>query len=485
MMNGIVFVLFIFAVCAKELKHLTIVHRHGARLPAEVVAGQLNWDHADLTDQGKDMCLKLGQFTRDRYSAFLPTALESVTTASRATDYDRTRQSGAMVLKGLYPGQNDYPILKYLPNSMEFLLRFKTPSVGLKRSDNDAGVYADMEKMINKTMTPADLSDVGASINQAALCSSTPSLCLLLAHEFAMSNYANGQPMNPLWAKHLNYDKWMAYYYHHTEAYLADEQFRDNVGGNGYRLLQDILNTPKSKPTIKVSHYSGHDNTMIGLYATLGVLKYGDEESTRNIPNFAETIYFEQYDDNTISIVWGYPNQLAGSNHSMQVWPLEVSCMSTMKAVYSASTCPIDDFRRYLDAYQAPKSPDTTCYGDPRDLETYGCLATNTTPGKVCLTYRTACPIQACPPNTFLDTRNNYMCITTSSTNVSPKPSSSNSTDDGETMNKPLSTGAALGIAGGCVALVIIFLVVVYRSREETRRMSEINKDIGESMLPR
>jgi len=476
-MNPILLFAFLWITVseAAKLKTLGILHRHGARLPAEIRHGGLSWAHADLTEPGKDMLVKLAESIRERYKDFLPKSYNPNKMYSRATDYDRTRQSGTVFLNKLFPGPDDLPFETYLSDAEEFNLRFKTPSQKLHRTYSEPKVYSTLKSTILREFGQEKINAVGETLVKAGakdantLCADRPDLCFLLAHEYAMSNFANGEFLDPSWKESYdNFDRWVAYCYHYTEAFPGSPEYMQQIGGNGYRVMMEFIEA-SNKGTI-LHHLSGHDESLIGAYTTLGTLSYGDDRSRFNTPNFAETILLEFYDDNSVALWRSYPNQSFGSDHAYLPWmALNMLCTDTeQRTSNTINICSLEAWRRYLEAWQKPMgSGDSLCFRDATDMALSQCDQVNQRAGEPCLDFRMRCPKQACPPGSYLDVNNGYLCYR------SPPAS------------RPLPPATKLGVACAITVIVVFgtavgILVFLKIRKASSLRWSTVGQDTVE-----
>lgn len=96
----LVFMAFATALCAKELKMITMLARHGARYQE---AANIDERHkGQLTNNGMRMCYLLGSYVRSRYPEFFPTSFNFNENYVLASGINRTQQSAQAFMLGLY-----------------------------------------------------------------------------------------------------------------------------------------------------------------------------------------------------------------------------------------------------------------------------------------------------------------------------------------------------------------------------------------------
>lgn len=101
-----------------KLRHVSIIHRHGARTPKHIPAklfselkqninvANCSLQPEELTIIGERMCKSFGNWIRRQYcerDGFLPATYNQKVLAVRSTDKHRTQASAKFVMQGLYP----------------------------------------------------------------------------------------------------------------------------------------------------------------------------------------------------------------------------------------------------------------------------------------------------------------------------------------------------------------------------------------------
>ncbi|VEN51235.1 unnamed protein product [Callosobruchus maculatus] len=121
--------------CDDESKLLSFlqIFRHGARTPMlfyneDPYKDSSYWDglkSGQLTEEGKQQLVELGQYIRQRYTDFIPKNYSDKYLTVTSVSSQRNKESAASYLKGLFPEEDDLSNAIHVDNSV--LARFLDP----------------------------------------------------------------------------------------------------------------------------------------------------------------------------------------------------------------------------------------------------------------------------------------------------------------------------------------------------------------------
>ncbi|XP_063909786.1 venom acid phosphatase Acph-1-like [Zophobas morio] len=285
----------VFAVSSLQAKEQTLqlVHvffRHGSRTPehkhvypTDPYDAQTFWPmgYGALTNKGKQMSFKLGDILRQRYDSFLgdlyvPEMVEAV-----STDFDRTKASLLLVLAALFPpapAQRWSDSLPWMPipihfdkDRYDYTLRRPTHycpayvkeleevllSDDIQRQTKQ---YRDLFKYIEEH-TKIKIDNTGDAFNVYQTLNAEANMNLTLP-EWSKTVYP--EPLQTLAGLQCNFENY--------NAILKTL--------NGGRMLGVILkhmidksNRALSPAERKIYLYSGHENNVVNILATLNLFK--------------------------------------------------------------------------------------------------------------------------------------------------------------------------------------------------------------------
>lgn len=403
--------------------------------------------------------------------------------ASRSTQISRTIQTGLAMLStftGLEVPQsnntsssspswqlqdaNQLPYLDHMsPMSSDFLLAFASnfPARQLTAASYWKTFFNNSDGKVETALGgPAEVAKLQALFPE--VCASQGLvMCALYAEDLAQCQFSNGgipQELLELFPGLLRLQmelNQMTLGFDKNNSSSSSSAPFAPAGAVGYPLASRMLTnarevldqfqTPMDDyRSTQLLHYSAHDNTIVGLWAALGILRNGDPNTTLWVPRFAQTVILELYTDGNVSFVWGLPELAAGSSFSFdplhRFEALELQCQRAAATgeeavVYRATECPLQELIAFVEEYSSPTDPwvraqsssltsssllssslqssssgsssgaaaAAACYVPPAMYQELCGTGQDQTVSHACRTYRQACPLVACGPAAVLN----------------------------------------------------------------------------------
>lgn len=419
---------------ASVIKQLAVVHRHGARNPVPTVnasalcpGGAANC--GILTLQGKQMLNNLGKHLRNAYNETIQPATyyDPDVVHTQSTDVDRTIQSAGCLLHGLFSSLEGtanqvYPVIhtQEIQRETELLVWDGWPALLLWSFATQKPFFAMVDEAILNIISPVQLAAIGEEIGLMEECDPrSPGFfafqCAIDAEDFYSYSLTVGTagklPITAQFYPQLEacLETYNRYAMGKFDQITNGGKFEAAVGTYGYYLMQDILQqfmTPSWSATApdaggrRLSHYSGHDITLMPLTNTLG-------NTTMLNPPFGTAIVFEEWgpegddtvDNAFIAVKFGLAGQTPESNYEYEFTNFTLTCINSSGNTYtSADGCPLMDLVRFVET-RGPQSPMGICYANQSTLEAINCtVCMPAPPNTYCSYYRSMC-IDACGPN--------------------------------------------------------------------------------------
>lgn len=423
-----------------ELVLVQLVHRHGARSALPPVNASIVCPRGCglLNLQGKDMLLHTGSYLAARYNGSRPeispapffatatypsgTTYDVREVYSRSTSLSRTLQSGAGLLKGLFPNASEYFPAIHTVEFMqdELLLVDVIPTYHIYQSLQMPQLSQRLAEFAEPMFPQAAFSQMAQDFHMEGLCSDAGNYitCILGMQDIA-ATYNSLGVLNAIsttaaqYFEQLNLCRrtWNSYFF----PFNASDPVQRQRGSLGQNLAQRMLSNMRAamKPANdsatlgkKLMHYSAHDTTVMPFVATLG-------NNHLMLPPFGQLYLLDLMRNTTdgtyhVRAAQSVPGQEPDtlSNISESVLPLY--CMKEgTNVVYTVTsitgTCPFDDFERFINA-SLPLSPAGLCYLEPAVLAQIECDTTGVAPlaNSTCFFYRNYCPQYSCPPGSVV-----------------------------------------------------------------------------------
>lgn len=435
-----------------QLRQVVVVHRHGARTPVPSVnqsslcPGGANGCGL-LTTAGKQMLTNLGRYLRARYNATIQPYdyYNSDMVHSQSTDVDRTIQSADCLLRGLYEHldgtvQRVYPVVhtREIDRETELLPWDGWPALVMWSAATSVPFFTMTSKVTLDIISAEDLKLIGDEIGLSEECDPAspayfPFQCAIDAEDFYSCAMTTGKTAAlPITGKFYGLlvqclESYNLYAMGKFDQLTNGGNFTRAVGTFGFPLAVDIIQRMKQSlpsgnpvPTMSpvLSHYSGHDITLIPLYNTLG-------NTTLLNPLFGAAMIFEVWakDGATSSNSFfvtakiGQPGQTPDTNFSYTFSNFTMSCMTNKRVVYqSSSGCPLGDFENYV-LNRGPQSAMGTCYTSEATRAILNCTFSDPpTAPSYCNYYRSMC-IDACGQGGAMTPQ--YECVQPGSSSAS------------------------------------------------------------------
>jgi hypothetical protein len=409
------------SVNSLTLQTVAVVHRHGARTPVPSVnASALCPGGAAgcgiLTLQGKQMLTNLGTYLRHNYnetirpySFYNPDAVHT-----QSTDVDRTIQSADALLRGLYSHLEGTPEMVYpvvntrdISRETELLVWDGWPALVMWSAATDSHFFPTLSQYLLQNVVNATvLAAVGEEIGLNEECDPTlptffPFQCAIDAEDMYSAAITTGMtakfPVTGRFYPQL-VEALVTYNVFAMGKFDEDTnggKFLAAVGSFGYPLAESLL-AHLADGSRSLTHYSGHDITLIPLYNALG-------NTTMLNPRFGAAMIFESYvtDSSSVFVVAksGEPGQTPESNFTYTFHNFSLTCIAGNGAVYySAVGCPLEDLQRYV-ATRAPQSSMGICYTSGTTQLALNCTPSDSAPPETyCSYYRGMC-LDACGDN--------------------------------------------------------------------------------------
>lgn len=195
------------------------------------------------------------------------------------------------------------------------------------------------------------------------------------------------------------------------EYFVNKDGFFRKAGWPAHTLLDAMLSDAGNTEGTVLTEYSGHDTTLMPLYAAMGNYSWV-------YPQFATSVVFEVYSNPTKSsdpfvvVKTALPDQLPGS-HPLTWFDYEVTCMdATSGQIYTSTAgCPLSDLKAFASTRRGTETAKLGgCYAFPSDLVDTQCTdKTGKRPLRgPCKDYRAACPLLACGEGYYM--KPDYSC---------------------------------------------------------------------------
>lgn len=416
------------------LRRVVFAHRHGARTPIKNINGTCDaFGCGTLTVQGQGMLESLGNYFLGRYAPPLLGVNRATGKANfdlrsfKATSDDQPRciQSAGAFWRGLFGSNSGNTSLgaahlQVLTTDSGLLIDpYTQPAYALHFDGMTADIILNLTSIIEQTVIDVKtIVEVGKELGLNALeCEIAPVACVAMEFDFLAAMNAAGRLNEfPVGAAHLaQLDAAALLFYKYSygvwDEYVKSNDFYATVGWPASTLFQAML-ADAADDGVKIAEFSGHDTTLMPLYAAMGNLSF-------IYPDFAAALVFEVYavnsgasasvhskDDLFVRALLGVPTQTPGTGWPYTFEAFALTCLnSTSKVPYVTSDgCPLADLQLYA-ASRLP--PQGTCAAWPHDLKATLCTPTDnsilsTDPKTLCGKYRAACPLQACGDSAHL-----------------------------------------------------------------------------------
>lgn len=376
-----------------------VVHRHGARSPIanhnETSICGLTYPCGILNKEGQRMVENLGVFIRNRYNdlnisatPFFPSEAYNLSRVlSRSTDIQRTLQSSAGVLRGIFPNLTEfYPAIHTVPFDSDWLLNSGViPEIHARHSFGRARRNETCAKVAEAL--PAVIYAAAAEVHSESFCEEKDKVtCAFQLCDIGQAYKATG-----VLSQYPNLEAHLAlickvvvcsntYYFNYNPA----------MGSFGQPLAQELLQNIRTyitNPSYRLIEYSGHDTTITPLAATLGNMS-----DLMLDPPFASAFFFELLKSNDkyfIRVLFGFPSS---PGFDFNLVPFSFQCMKDKKVyIPQNNICPLEDFISFIDSTK-PMDPRGLCIVDDLLVPNGYCNEGATRNSSFCLAYRKVCP---------------------------------------------------------------------------------------------
>lgn len=435
-----------------DIRMTQVVHRHGARNPLvdenQTEICGTTYPCGELTGNGIEMLQSIGVYVRSRYNnlnnveeAFFPERYNSSIAYSRSTNFQRTLQSAAAFLHGVFPDSDHfYPVIYTVNKTTDMLLNTDPmPPVMLKRWVNEPYLSDEvLNPAVDEYLNWGDMQKAAEEGYISGICSnySMRGDCALNLYDvgtsFRVSERLGDCPY--LSAALPGLTNVSRRYYQYVFGYDASNELHKTQGALAQNLAQVLIanmNAHRVSPSYKIFHYSTHDTMVAPLGVTLG--DQGDETmSTEYGTTYTIELLQDTGDDNWhVRVLRGAPARNAEGVYEYVPSTFSQVCVDAEGNQYKAANnvCPLEDFARMVHS-TAPSTPDGYCVVDETMYNNMDCPRTikdNKTVPYYCQVYRLVCPTKACPENYVLNAAD-LQCYPTkdaddsSSTVVTPAP---------------------------------------------------------------
>ncbi|XP_028149481.1 prostatic acid phosphatase [Diabrotica virgifera virgifera] len=321
-----------------QLVAVVQLFRHGHRTPTEFFTNDQYsdlskyWGGVDLgqlTNLGKQQHYELGQFTRKRYSKWLPKRYDKADFYAQTTDVDRTHMSGQTNLYSLYPAkedqvwrrQTDWQPIPLHPADSNIWETF--PSCAAYTTELAKVLASDLYKAIDK-----QYAEVYSYLSRYSGENITTLSKVYPVFDSLKSESTAGLRL-PRWASKIYPEpltQLMGYYFHSMVFTTKQQRYFSGT------LLNSILNYFDNKINGSVTQqfkmYSGHDTNVAGLLSSLNAF------NPPSPPEFASSVYFE------LRNISGY--------YFVNVWSKDGSNFKEVSIRGCALDCPLNEVRQRL-----------------------------------------------------------------------------------------------------------------------------------------
>ncbi|XP_026670510.1 venom acid phosphatase Acph-1-like [Ceratina calcarata] len=257
-------------------------------MPLNPIYDQLGY--GQLIEKGKTRELQLGKLLRDRYDKFLGPTLNYGDVYAVSSDFDRTKMSLELVLRGLYPpvGDNNNEInvvpVIYLPRIVDavflplYCRRYAVELIKLKQSPG-----------VNKFITTHKNFFDYLSKNTGVDMSQDPILQTVYLYHLLTSQKSMGIPL-PDWATEEIQDEIEKVAILDYELQSYTPHMKRMYGGH---LVKEVINNMEANNTknrgnkTKIWLYSGHDINVAAFAKTHGL--------SIPVPYYGATVIVEKW----------------------------------------------------------------------------------------------------------------------------------------------------------------------------------------------
>lgn len=497
-----------------KLVMVQLLHRHGARAPevsfntteicVATPCGYLSW-------AGIQMLLNVGAFLRNRYNsdssvvseAMFPSVNYDLDVAySRSTDVLRTLQSAEAFLRGFFPNLTSlYPAIHTTPEQDDYLLFTNyVPQYQFFYNLDKPSVRGVCNPVTDRNFQNLNtLLDIAREVYSEAYCSNYElrSDCARKLFDIAAAYESIGVLGNyPLLNASRNALAQVARaLFANQYAYNQSDSRCLQQGSAGQPILQEFvknIDTTIAKTSkFKLFHYTGHDTTLSRIACSLQ-----DTTDDGLLPPFAPTLVLELLQNASdasyhVRVLRGHPSQEPASNFSFAWEPdWQLHCVDAMGNRYAttANTCPVADFKRFVQWSAAPTGSMGYCYLDEKYQALRNCPASGIQIGDMwqllpsgCQYYRKRCPSYACDAGYLVDSVSlQCICVAAPCLPSTTTASTTTAAPGGDATRPPsvagssVSGGAAAAITMGTfcfgllVAAIVTALICMCRGRSYT-----------------
>lgn len=398
------------------LQRVVFAHRHGARTPILNVNGSCDvLGCGTLTPAGKRMLRSLGMSFRSHYGALLPAQYDTKHFVSVSDTSNRVIQSADAFLYGLFNSSEVYPVID--TTAADVINPSSQPGRSLHSITTYPAVLLTImpiieSQIINKSVIEAIGREMGMWDVE---CSLLPPACLAEAIDFVayaisegeINRFPTAKKFLPQLAQaRLMLFKWIFGAYDEN---IANNTYNRDAGWEGVNLAQAMLGTAAKGALL--TEFSGHDTTLMPLFASLGNLTYA-------YPDFGTAFILEVYgsadgsgDLNVVAKIASIGQEPALQN-TVTFTSYQLTCMSSSGTQYPSDPvvgCPLADLNAFVatrTGVDASTVSPSNCYAWPSDSQFIQCDPVKNS-GSVkadspCGKYRSACPFVACGAGRYM-----------------------------------------------------------------------------------
>lgn len=302
-------------VSGATLQTVAVIHRHGARAPVPTVNTSALCPGGSagcgvLTLQGKEMLNNLGKYLRAHYNETIqPCSFYNPDVVhTQSTDVDRTIQSAGALLRGLYMHLDNtpervYPVVntRDVERETELLVWDGWPALVMWSAATNAEFFPMVSQdILQNVLNATALAAIGQEIGLTEECDSTlptffPFQCAIDAEDMYSCAITTGTTDKYPVTGHFYPQLVEALVTYNVYAMGKFDEvtnggaFLKAVGSFGFPLAEALV-SHLADGSRSLTHYSGHDITLIPLYNALG-------NFTMLNPRFGAAMIFESWVD--------------------------------------------------------------------------------------------------------------------------------------------------------------------------------------------